>query len=132
LRDAVGGLCLGDFAALDAVGADANALAGAVDERLDGLEVDAPAPAGHVVRVGDVVAELRPFAAQITYLRHCLDSKSFLVFQSLALRRIEEGLGWKRIPVLPCGESLVYPETSWGEREWMARRGEENSRAGSR
>ena len=71
-----GRLGLGDLAALDAVGADADALAGAVHESLDSLEVDAPTAAGHVVGVRNVVSELRAFAANITYLRHCCSSKS--------------------------------------------------------
>ena len=63
-------LAFDDFAGLDAAGADADALASAVDLGLDGLEVHVPAAAGGVVGVRDVVAELRAFAANITYLCH--------------------------------------------------------------
>src|SRR6202789_923668 len=56
-------LGFGDFAGLDAACADADALGVAVDEGLDGLKIDVPAPLGDVVRVRDVVAELRAFAA---------------------------------------------------------------------
>ena len=63
-------LCLGDFAALDATGADADALGIAVDEGLDGLQVHVPAAAGNVVRVRNVIAELRTFAANVAYLCH--------------------------------------------------------------
>ena len=63
-------LAFDDFAALDAAGADANALASAVNLGLDGLEVDVPATAGGVVGVRDVVAELRAFAAKITFVCH--------------------------------------------------------------
>jgi len=63
-------LSLGDLAALDAAGADANPLGIAVDQRLHRLQVDVPTAAGDVVGVGDVIAELRPFAADIAYLCH--------------------------------------------------------------
>ena len=63
-------LALYDFAGLDAAGADAHALAGAVDLGLDGLEVHVPTTAGGVMGVRDVVAELRAFAAKITFLCH--------------------------------------------------------------
>ena len=66
------GLALDDFAGLDAAGADADALASAVDLGLDGLEVHVPAATGGVVGVRDVVAELRAFAAKITFVCHDL------------------------------------------------------------
>ena len=66
------GLRFDDFACLDAAGADAHALAAAVDFGLDGLEVHVPAAAGGVVGVRDVVAELRAFAAEITFVCHDL------------------------------------------------------------
>jgi hypothetical protein len=65
-------LAFDDFAGLDAAGADADALASAVDLGLDGLEVHVPAAAGGVVGVRDVVAELRAFAAKITFVCHDL------------------------------------------------------------
>jgi hypothetical protein len=64
-------LGLGDLAALDAVGADADALGGAFDHGVYGLEIWAPATPGYVVRVGDVIAKLRAFAANVAYLCHC-------------------------------------------------------------
>jgi len=63
-------LRLGDFTGLDAAGAHANTLRISVDQGLDGLQVHVPAPARHVVRVRNVVAELRAFAANITNLCH--------------------------------------------------------------
>jgi hypothetical protein len=63
-------LALDDFAGLDAARADADALASAIDLGLDGLEVHVPAAAGGVVGVRDVVAELRAFAAKITFVCH--------------------------------------------------------------
>ena len=66
------GLALDDFSGLDAAGADADTLASAVDLCLDGLEVHVPAAAGGVVGVRDVVAELRAFAAKITFVCHDL------------------------------------------------------------
>jgi len=65
-------LRLGDFAALDAVGANADALGSAIHERVNGLKIRAPAPTRHVVRVRDVIAKLRAFTAKIAYLCHCL------------------------------------------------------------
>jgi hypothetical protein len=65
-------LAFDDFARLDAAGADADAFASAVDLGLDGLEVHVPAAAGGVVSVRDVVAELRAFAAKITFVCHVL------------------------------------------------------------
>ena len=63
-------LAFDDFAGLDAAGADAHALARAVDLGFDGLEVHVPTTTGGVVGVRDVVAELRAFAAKITFLCH--------------------------------------------------------------
>ena len=68
-------LCLLDLARLDAAGADPNALRGAVHHSLDRLQIHIPAPLGHVMRVRNVVAKLRPFAANITYLCHLISSK---------------------------------------------------------
>jgi hypothetical protein len=59
-----------DFAGLDAAGADADALAAAVGFGFDGLEIYIPAATGGVVCVRDVVAELRAFAAEITFVCH--------------------------------------------------------------
>ena len=64
------GLAFDDFAGLDAAGADAHALAGAIHYGLDGLQVYVPAATRGVVGVGDVVAELRAFAAEFTFLCH--------------------------------------------------------------
>jgi hypothetical protein len=63
-------LAFDDLAGLDAAGADADTLAATVDLGFDGLEVDVPASAGGVVGVRDVVAELRAFAAEITFVCH--------------------------------------------------------------
>jgi hypothetical protein len=65
-------LAFDDFAGLDAAGADANALAAAIGLGLDGLQVHVPATPGGVVGVRDVVAELRAFAAKITFMCHNL------------------------------------------------------------
>ena len=69
----IGGcLAFDDVTGLDAAGADAYALACAVDLSLDGLQVYVPATTGGVVGVRDVVAELRAFAAKITLVCHDL------------------------------------------------------------
>jgi hypothetical protein len=65
-------LAFDDFAGLDAASADADALAAAGDLGLDGLQVHVPATPGGVVGVRDVVAELRAFAAKITFVCHDL------------------------------------------------------------
>lgn len=61
-----------DLAGLDAARAHTNALAGSLDDGFHRLQVHVPAPPGGVVGVGDVVTELRAFAAEITFLRHVL------------------------------------------------------------
>jgi hypothetical protein len=63
-------LAFDDFSGLDAAGADAHALTSAVDLGLDRLQVHVPATPGGVVGVRDVVAELRAFAAKITFVCH--------------------------------------------------------------
>ena len=63
-------LAFDDFTGLDAAGADAHALAAAIDLCLDGLKVYVPATPGGVVGVRDIVAKLRAFAAKITFLCH--------------------------------------------------------------
>jgi hypothetical protein len=65
-------LAFDDFAGLDAAGADADALAAAISLGFDWLEVYVPATPGGVVGVRDIVAELRAFAAKITFLCHNL------------------------------------------------------------
>ena len=63
-------LALEDFAGLDAGRANANALANTIDLGLDRLQIWVPATARDVMRVRDVVTELRTFAADFTYLCH--------------------------------------------------------------
>ena len=64
------------LAAFDAVGADANTFGSAFNDRMHGLKIWAPAAASYVVRVRDVVAELRAFAANVAYLCHCITPTS--------------------------------------------------------
>ena len=63
-------LAFENFAGLDAAGADAHTLACAVDLSLHGLQVYVPTTPRGVVGVRDIVAELRAFAAKITFLCH--------------------------------------------------------------
>ena len=63
---------LGDLAFFDATGADPDPLGLAVHQRLDSLQIHAPAPPCDVVGVRDIVAELRAFPAEIAYLCHDL------------------------------------------------------------
>ena len=73
-------LCLDDLAALDAAGADAQLLCAAFDLRFDRTKIDVPAPLGDIVRVRDVVTELRTFAANCADLSH--DSLQNLNFRA--------------------------------------------------
>jgi len=59
-----------DFAAAQAGGADADALALSVDLGVHRTQVEVPAPPGHVVGVADAVAGLRLTATDITLLCH--------------------------------------------------------------
>ena len=63
-------LCFNDFAAAQAGGADADALALSVDFGVYRTQVDVPAPTGHVMGVADAVSRLRLPAADITLLCH--------------------------------------------------------------
>jgi len=64
------GLRLNDFAAAQAGGADADALARALHFGVDRAQIDVPAALGHVMGVADVISKLRPFAADFAYLCH--------------------------------------------------------------
>ena len=93
-------LAFDDFAGLDAAGADANALASTVDLGLDWLEVDVPAATGGVVGVRDVVAELRAFAAKITFVCHdCSnpESQKFPGGSSLSEKSLKRCLGKSKV-----------------------------------
>lgn len=69
------GLRLDDFAAAQARGADAQLLGSALHLGAHRAQVDVPAPLGDIVGVADIVAELRPLAANITDLCHdCSES----------------------------------------------------------
>jgi hypothetical protein len=65
-------LRLDDFAAAQAGGADADALALSVDLGMNRLQVEIPAPLAHVVGVADAVSGLRLAAADFTLLCHFL------------------------------------------------------------
>ncbi len=62
--------CFLDFTVADAGCAGPNALVGAFDDGMDGLQIQVPAALGYVVRVADFVTELRSATADITYFRH--------------------------------------------------------------
>jgi hypothetical protein len=59
-----------DLAGFDATRADANALVAAIDFSLDRTKIYVPTTLGHVVRMRDLVTELRTFAADFAYLCH--------------------------------------------------------------
>jgi hypothetical protein len=63
-------LRLDDLTGFDASSADANALVAAINFSLDRAKIYVPATLGHVVRMRDLVTELRAFAADFTYLCH--------------------------------------------------------------
>jgi hypothetical protein len=66
----LGRLRLDDFAAAQAGSADAHALALSVYLGVYRLQVDVPAPLGHIVSVADAVSRERLAAADITLLCH--------------------------------------------------------------
>src|SRR5271168_957972 len=80
-------LRLNDFAAAQAAGANSDALAVAVYLGVNRAQIDVPTPPRHVVRVADVVSELRPLAADLTYL--CHDDSDFLKRLVLNLQSLD-------------------------------------------
>jgi hypothetical protein len=70
----------GDFAALDACGAHTQLFGSSVYQSLYGLQVYVPAAARDVVRVRNVVAKARTFAADVASLCHVPNSSFFNVF----------------------------------------------------
>ena len=65
-------LSFGNLAAAQATGADPHALVARLGFSVYRAQIDVPAPPGDVMRVTDVVAELRAFAADFTNLGHVL------------------------------------------------------------
>ncbi len=63
-------LSLDDFTGLDAAGADANALVPAWYLSFNRTQIDVPAALRNVVRVRNLVTELRAFAAEFANLCH--------------------------------------------------------------
>jgi hypothetical protein len=59
-----------DFAVLDAVCANADALSHSVDHGVHGLKVDVPAPVGQIMGVANPMSELWTAAADIADSRH--------------------------------------------------------------
>lgn len=59
-----------NFSALDTASANFDALAGAVDQRAHALQIRIEAAARPVICVGNIVAELRAFAAKFTTISH--------------------------------------------------------------
>jgi hypothetical protein len=67
---AFAGLGFDDFAAAQAGGADSDALGRSAYLGVHRAQIHVPAPLGDVMGVADIVSELRPFAAEFTYLCH--------------------------------------------------------------
>jgi len=59
-----------NFAAANAGGADAYALAGALNDGANALQIYVPPAVAHVVSVADAVPELGTTAADFTHSRH--------------------------------------------------------------
>ena len=59
-----------DFAVADTRRADADALAGTLDQRMNRLQVQIPAAVADIVGVTDAVSELGPTAADFTNFCH--------------------------------------------------------------
>ena len=70
VKSLAGTLGFDDFAATQTGGADANALALAVNFGMYRAQIDVPTPLGHVVSVADAVSRLRLLAADFTLLCH--------------------------------------------------------------
>jgi hypothetical protein len=70
LYEEFGFLRLYDLAGLQAGGADAHPLGGAVHNRPYRTQVHIPAPTAYIMGVADVVSKLRPFAAHFAYSCH--------------------------------------------------------------
>ncbi len=64
-----------DLAGLQAGGADADALVGAIHAGADRTQVHVPAAAAHVVSVADLISKLRAFTADVANLCHSIDSQ---------------------------------------------------------
>lgn len=64
-----------DLAGLQAGGADADALVGAIHAGAHRTQVHVPAAAAHVVSVADLISKLRAFAADVANLCHLSDSQ---------------------------------------------------------
>ena len=63
-------LSLGYFPAPQAGSADADTFGGTLHLGANRPQIDIPAPPADIVGVADIVSELRPLAAYITYLCH--------------------------------------------------------------
>ena len=59
-----------DLVVANAGGANANPPRGAIDDRANALQVDVPAPVGHIVGVTDLMPELRATPTYIAYFCH--------------------------------------------------------------
>jgi hypothetical protein len=68
-------LTLDNLAAFDAGGANAHLPRVGADFGFDGAQIYVPAAARDIVRMRDVVTELRTFLANCTYLRHNVCSR---------------------------------------------------------
>src|SRR4029453_6701197 len=69
-RALLGARSAGDFASLEAGGADVEPLRTSGDDGAHALDVRVPAPVGLLLGPGDVVAESGPLAAYVTYRSH--------------------------------------------------------------
>lgn len=69
-----------DFPALQAGGADPDTLGRALHHGVNLLQVQVPAPFGHIMGVADAVAEPGTAATNIAHLRHLGDTPGVLFF----------------------------------------------------
>lgn len=110
-----------NLAALDAARAHPDLLRRAIHHGLHRLKIHIPAALRHVVGVRNVVPELWPLAANITYLCHLFSSKLVSDFRASrtaprgshpsGIPSAQTGDGrMKTHPTLQLAESLVYPE----------------------
>src|ERR1700736_1999755 len=110
-----GGLRFGDFAAAQAGGADADPSGSGAHLGVHRSQVHIPTPFGDVVGVADIISELRPLAADLTYLCHSLlqvsselDTRRVILTESPSLDQSlcgVGGVGGVECPPL----TLLYP-----------------------
>lgn len=77
--------CFLDHPGTQTAGAHANTFGGAIDQRANGLKIGPKDAVGLIVGMADIMPGLMPLVANITYIRHGLNSFSFVVLKTSAM-----------------------------------------------